>query len=286
MTAVEKGAGEYVIFNVANVREFVLGIDASAKMTWRMDSFDPDTWLAEWVRGRFSKRQEEIANAYRIYFNAWQIHDEQQVPFLMDGQMFSAGNAALGEITKKLKKKKAGGGVSAEGNPQTKNKPKQAAAAGGDAFWSGLNDMHPRSLGRSENIKRAAAQKAGLALALQQARTAATELPEQEAALLRDNLIYQSAIMVQTSAWLEQVESAHESLDLGNMTACVEALTNAEAAFAQVPVLAEGYCRGPWENWYRGCKKLNIAATLKRTREVLEQARQAQLTPSNRENKP
>jgi hypothetical protein len=35
--AVSKGAAEYVIINVSNVREFVLGIDATAKMTWRRD---------------------------------------------------------------------------------------------------------------------------------------------------------------------------------------------------------------------------------------------------------
>ena len=47
-------------------------------MTWRMESFDPDAWLADWVRGRSSTQQDEIADAYRIYFNAWQIHDQQQ----------------------------------------------------------------------------------------------------------------------------------------------------------------------------------------------------------------
>ena len=79
--------------------------------------------------------------------------------------------------------------------------------------------------------------------------------------------------MVQTCAWLEQVELAHEALDLGDRPACMAALAQAEAAFAQIPVLADGYCRGEWQNWYRGCKKLNVLATLKRTREVLEQAK-------------
>ena len=132
-------------------------------MTWRMDSFDPDAWLAEWVRGRFSKQQDEIANAYQTYFNAWQIHPDQQVPFLMDGQMFSAGNTVLGQLARKLKEPNP--------PPPRKRPPADAAApARGDAFWSGLSDMHPRSLARSETIKRVAAQKAGLALALQQAQ--------------------------------------------------------------------------------------------------------------------
>jgi len=265
-TAVEKDAGTYAIFNVGNIREFVLGIDATAKMTWRMDAFDPDAWLADWVRGRFSKQPDEIATAYRTYFGAWQIHPEQQVPFLMDGQMFGAGNAALGQIAKKLKDKN---------RPPASNEKtsKTAPPPKGDAFWSALSDMHPRSLGRRETIQRLTAQKDGLALALRQAQAVAAELPEHEAAFLRDNLIYQSGIMVQTCVWLEHIELAHESLDLGDRPACVAALARAEAAFAQIPVLADGYCRGEWGNWYRGCKKLNVLATLKRTREVLEQAK-------------
>ena len=267
-TAVEKGAGTYAIFNIANLREFVLGIDATAKMAWRMESFDPDAWLAEWVRARFSRQRDEIARAYRTYFAAWQTHPEQGVPFLMDGQMFGAGNATLREIARKLKTK----GRQPADNAKTS---KATSSSRGDAFWSGLSDMHPRKLERTENLQRLAAQKDGLASALRQAEAAAAALPAHEAAFLRDNLIYQSAIMVQTCAWLERVELADAAVDRGDRPACVESLAQAEAAFARIPLLAESYCHGDWENWYRGCKKLNVSATLKRTREVLEQARQS-----------
>lgn len=266
-TAVEKGAGTYAIVNVGNLREFVLGIDATAKMTWQMDSFNPDAWLAEWVRGRFSKRQNEIANAYQVYFNAWQIHPEQQVPFLMDGQMFSAGNTQLGKIAKKLKSRPSGN--NAEAN-------KAATPVGRDAFWTGLSDMHPRRLDRGETLKWLAAQKDGLALALRQAQAAAASLPEHEAAFLRDNLIYQSSIMIQVCEWLEHVEFASDALDRGDRAACAASLVQAEAAFTRIPALAERYCWGQWVDWYRGCKKLNVSATLKRTRDVLEQARRSQ----------
>jgi hypothetical protein len=266
-TAVENQAGSYAIFNVSNIREFVLGIDATAKMTWQMESFDPDTWLAEWIRERFSRRQAEIADAYRTYFNAWQIHPKQQVPFLMDGQMFSAGNTALGQIMKQLQDR--------QHQPKGHEKTVQAAPPQrSDAFWSALSDMHPRNLGRRETIQRLVMQKDGLALAMRQAQAAAAELPGPEATLLGANLIYQSAIMVRACTWLEQVERAHEALDLGDRPACATALTQAEAAFARIPVLAEGYCRGTWTHWYRGCKKLNVSATLKRTRDVLEKSRQ------------
>lgn len=276
-TSVDRGAGTYAICNVANIREFVLGIDATAKMTWRMESFDPDLWLTEWVHGRFSKQQDEIAKAYRTYFDAWQIHPEQQVPFLMDGQMFSAGNTALGQLATELKK------------PTPSPSREHAAAtapATNDAFWSGLSDMHPRSLGRPETIKTLAAQREGLASALQQAQRVATSLPEHEAAFLRDNLIHQSAIMVQTCTWLEQVERARDALEHEDRPACAEALAAAETAFAEIPILADGYCRGPWQDWYRGCKKLNITATLKRTRDVLGQARHAVASEPGRATTP
>lgn len=270
-TAVEKGAGTYAICNISNIREFVLGIEATAKMAWRMDGFDPEAWLAGWVRERFSARQAEIANAYRVYFNTWQIHDAQHVPFLMDGQMASLGNASLGQITKKISEKKIGGGAAQETSVQPVRATLAAAVtepAGGDAFWASINDMHPK-VARREAIRRVAMQRAGFELTLLHARAAAAALPENEAAFLRDNLIHQSAIMRQMCLWLEQVELAHEALDLGRVSECTVALTAAAAAFAEIPVLAESYCRGPWENWYRGTKKLNVTALLKRTRDVL-----------------
>lgn len=273
-TAVERGAGTYAICNISNIREFVLGIDATAKMTWRMEGFDADAWLANWVRERFSARHAEIANAYRVYFNAWQIHDAQHVPFLMDGQMASMGNASLGQIAKKIGEKKFDGGVALESTVQPARLTPAAASAapaGGDAFWASINDMHPK-VARREAIQRVAMQRAGFELALLHARAALAALAENEAAFLRDNLIHQSAIMRQMCVWLEQIEVAHEALDLGDLSAGTAALTVAAAAIAEIPVLAETYCRGPWENWYRGTKKLNVTALLKRTRAVLAAA--------------
>jgi hypothetical protein len=279
-TAVEHGAGTYAICNVSNVREFVLGIDATAKMTWRMPGFDPDAWLASWVRERFSAQRDEITNAYREYFNTWQIHEARQVPFLMDGQMISAGNTSLNQMAKKLAAKAAPARTATKQTPPAAKAGAAASAEvpkAGDAFWNAISDMHPTS-SRGEIIKRVAVQKAGFAQVTAQARAAAAALPEAEAALLRDNLIFQSALVHQMSVWLEQVELAHEALDRGDRSTCADALARAEAAFAQIPVLAADYCRGQWENWYRGTKKINLTTTLQRTRGVLQQVRASATT--------
>jgi hypothetical protein len=272
--AVKNGASTYAIFNVSNIREFVLGIDATAKMTWRMEGFAPERFLDEWVATRFAQKPVEIANAYRIYFNAWQIHDAQQVPFLMDGQMFGAGNRSLNQIAAKLRERKSGGGTVVETlRPPMRSRVRdmETARETDDSFWAALNDMHPEST-RRERIRRGAAQQAGLELVLLHARAAAPALAPHDAKFLQDNLSFQAAIMVQTCAWLGHVERAHEALDLGDLPACTSALTAAAAAFAEIPVLAEDYTRGPWQNWYRGAKKLDVTATLKRTRDVLAAA--------------
>lgn len=274
-TAITQRASSYAIVNISNIREFVLGVDATAKMTWRMEGFEPEVWLAEWVAKRFSRHQKEILNAYHLYFNAWQIHDAQQVPFLMDGQMIGAGNASLGQMAKKLAGKATGGGAVLEQSRQVTRRSNPAgadAAKTGDAFWKGLNDAHPPSPGRREVIRRLALQRAGLALALLHARTAAADLSEAESSFLRDNLIHQAALAQQICLWLEQVEFAHEALDLGNRAACREGLAQAEAAFAQILSLSENYSRGRWDQWYRGAKKINLAVTLQRTRTVRQQA--------------
>ena len=133
----------------------------------------------------------------------------------------------------------------------------------------------PKPLPRRESFKRIVAEKAGFELALLHARTAGSALPEGEAAFLYDNLIYPCGIMQQTCAWLERVFIAHEALDLGDLPTCVRLLKEADEAFSEIPHLAKGYCAGKWADWYRGCKKLNITATLKRTRDVAKLAERA-----------
>jgi len=265
--ALMSGAGEYAIFNVSNVREFVLGIGATASMAWRMEGFDADGWLDAWIKERFSAKRPEIADAYKIYFNAFQIHDVQQVPFLLDGQLLSDGFRALKLIGECARTGKAGGGIAPEriGHGRAGESPPPSD----DAFWSGLSDMHPSTLGRRETIKRAEVQRQGFGLALLHARAAEAGLPVCEAAFLRDNLIYPSGLMSCLSAWLGQVLSAQEALGAGDVAACVTALEKAEAALSAVKPQMDGYCHGQWDGWYNGCVILDVSARRQRTRDVL-----------------
>jgi hypothetical protein len=264
--AVQKGAGEYVMLNVSNVREFVMGISATADMTWRMTGFEPDTWLDRWVQERFSKKQAEIVNAYKVFFNAYQMHDVQKVPFLLDGQILAKGAQELKALSEKLRLSKEAAGASAEkiafGQPERLT-PKQA-----DAFWEGLSDMHPQALERRVTVKRAAMQQQGFEWAVLHARTAEAKLAVNEARFLCDNLSYPAELMWRLSAWVKRVLLAHEALDVGDVQECARLLDAAAEALAGVEPLAEAYCHGRWRDWYSGCVILNVDSNLKRTREV------------------
>ena len=107
---------------------------------------------------------------------------------------------------------------------QSGTKPARGAhkkRASADAFWLRLNAMRPRSLGRRDTFRRVAPQKAGLSLALLRVRSVAAELPEHVVPVLRVNLIYQNAIVVQSCACLEQAQIGHEARYLGvNLRRC------------------------------------------------------------------
>jgi len=213
-------------------------------------------------------------NAYKIYFNAYQIHDVQKVPFLLDGQILAMGAQELKTIRAKMTATKIGGGTAVEKIIYTPEKTPVASQA--DAFWQGLSDMHPQALERRAIIKKAAMQGASFELALLHARMAAACLSVDEAIFLRDNLSYPAELMARLSLWLKQVLLAHEQLDLGDVSGCSCRLEEAADTLAGVAPLADAYCHGQWKEWYKGCIILNVPANLQRTREVAAQAKKGQ----------
>lgn len=265
--AASHGAASLVICNVSNLREFVLGIDATAKMTWNLADFEPERWLDQWIAARFSTGQATVAHAYRSYFETWQVHPTQGVPFLMDGQMLQTGNALLRQLTQRFQ----------SGAPKTPAVVDSAHSAppsvGGhagatkDAFWAGIRDMHPTST-RGALVQGAGAQRAGFTRVHLLVESVAARLAAEEARFLRDNLGHQAELSLQLSTWAEAVTLASEAAENGHPRACRDALTQAEAAFSHLMARAEEYCWGPWLHWYRGSTKLNLRATLQRTREV------------------
>jgi hypothetical protein len=93
--AVERGSHWYAIFNVSNVREFALGLDATARMTNRFDGFDAGKWMTEWCGARFGAAGPAAERAYRAYFDAYVVDDARKTPALLDGLAMQAGTRLL-----------------------------------------------------------------------------------------------------------------------------------------------------------------------------------------------
>ncbi|MFO7937837.1 MAG: glycosyl hydrolase 115 family protein [Kiritimatiellia bacterium] len=257
--AVDYDASEYAIFNLSNIREFVLGIAATSRMTWEMDGYNPDRWLDEWVIERFSSQQQKIVNAYRIYYSSYQIHDTQGVPFLLDGQTLSKIRSMIKKLTSKMSKRDFGKGSYSE-KLDFSVKRADYASTDRDAFHAGTGDMHPPSLGLRHTLKACASQRQGFELALKHARSIKESLPPAEARFLEDNLIYPSHFMMQETSCLQNLMIASEMFDIGRVKEGVEYIGLASENMRNIVSAVPDYCYGKWKNWYRGCRKLNISA--------------------------
>ena len=255
--AVDNGAAEYAIFNLSNIREFVLGIEATSRMTWNMDGFNPDHWLNEWVARRYSAEQKRITNAYRIYYSSYQIHDTQGVPFLLDGQTLSKINKIYKKLNAKISKKDFGKGSYSE-KLDFSVKRADYASTDRDAFLAGVGDMHPPSLGLRHTLKSCAAQGQAFEIALKHAESVKSSLPPAEARFLEDNLIYPARFMMLETRCLQNLLIAYEMFDVGLIETGVEHISLASQNMQDIIAAVPGYCYGKWEHWYRGCRKLNI----------------------------
>ncbi len=86
---VAKGDTDYLILNVSNLREHVLGIAAAAALWQDPTGFDPDAFLADFAR-------HGLDDAYRAFFDAWLEPVEHRV--LSDGDVRVLGLQTLAKL--------------------------------------------------------------------------------------------------------------------------------------------------------------------------------------------
>lgn len=177
-------ARDLMIFNVSNIREFVLGIDATGKMLWDLDHFNSDLFLNDWCRRNFGPFSQNIQKEYESYFSSFAVHPQTKTPFLLDGQLASLGSGLLRLINKninrpnfKIAKEKTDpvkidlrqdraplrSGLSKKTGSSTDLKNDQKArkkmTADQEVVHVILSDMHPRNLGLQKNLFAARYQK-------------------------------------------------------------------------------------------------------------------------------
>ena len=258
----EKGSSTYAIFNVSDIREFVYGIDATAKMLWNLDAFDPEEWTKDWLARHYSARRDDWLAAYNTYYHALALHPTSGHPVFLDGLLQNRGRNMIRQM---LKENGRSPRIAAE--PFLRSyEPKK----GKDAFYEALAAVvGPPIDNPRDAYARLASQTATYTLAAELARGLYAGLPADEREFAFTTLVYPAELMRDLSDWCGEIIRTHESQALGDRAS---ARAHAEAALARIDAIlarAADYCAGQWENWYRDCRKINLKGLREQTSVLL-----------------
>ena len=254
--AKEKQSDYYAIMNVGNVREFVLGIEASRDMLEDMDKFSAEEWLKNWCRKNFGEKYHAAYEAYNNYFNSYVVDDIHGTPLLLDGLARSKARKDLNQIKDILSKK---------GEPLKKQNRKQ------DAFGKSLAKAYPGGqMSPEEWLDKATRQDSVFSIAMSRAEQAILMLDGQQKIFFENNLIAHIKFMQCLTGWVVESTQAVISLENQNYEMVKEHLEAGLEKFELYEEAIELCSRGKWENWYRGEKKIDVKAVKALNEEAIE----------------
>ena len=259
--AVEHQASDYAIMNVSNVREFILGIEASAEMLYDMQSFEVEGFMSRWFAAHFGEQAEPVHKLYQRFFDSYQMHETSGVPLLLDGQTRSYGYKVLHRLKMQVEQPEKYQEILA-----------QEATPTVESTWGSryLSDMHPaNSLSPDEVLTLLQQQIQSLEGMEGSLVQAADQLTGDTLQFFQTNLVAQHKILLGLNRWLEAVILSRLAMDENNTMAASMHLQRAIEFLEQVEDAKKIASEGEkWEHWYRGDKKMNIVGMIESTKRV------------------
>lgn len=256
--AVERNTRHYAILNVSNVREFALGLDASARMLREFEAFQPDRFWRAWCAARFGKAASQAEQVYRQYFGSFVTSNQTGIPVLLDGQTLALGKRFLGEVEK----------IAAAGFKDTRLNKLQTA----DWIRQHIPDMFA---GNEADPRQLLAQLQTQRVRLEQTGNSAAVVSPQLSGTPKDffttNLIAQQQIVLGLVKWAEAAVQAALAAEVGKRDECGTHLQTAINAFAEIRSGQALAARGEWADWYRGDRKMNLNQAEALTRRLAQQ---------------
>ena len=270
--ALDHDASEYAIMNISNLREFVLGLEASAEMLYNFDSFQPDEFRQQWFAQRFGDASETVQAAYRAFFDSYRIHPQTNTPLLLDGQTRSYGLNLLNRLKMQL--------TEPERYRRMLEKESEKSV---EQRWAttSLSDMHPANgmppdtllpilLQQIEKLEAAGNR---IAQAEKDLSTDAINRvsmrrvsPNGPLQFFRANLLAQHQMLLGLNRWLEAIILAQFAADESNSQATATHLQRAIQHLQQVQAAQATASEGEkWQHWYRGDRKMSIAGMIEAT---------------------
>lgn len=255
--AYEYESHHYALMNVSNVREFILGIEASSAILTDLHEFDPDNYLQQWCEERFGPAGKLAHQAYQYLFKSYPVAPKTQTPFTLDGQLKSFGRSQLYEIQQMIKDPEA-----YWQNRQEINEP--------HSWWHTQPYIFPGRFMYHDDYE------AGVEKQLEILAKADTLIPQIKQQLTGDTLQFftmnyeaQFKIIHGLSQWCNQVIKANKAMQKENKEEALHHLQQGNEAIAIAKSGQKLASQGKWQHWYRGDTKFNMPEVERVTKETL-----------------
>ena len=222
---------DYVIFNVSNVREFVLGMTATAEMTHDLETFSPRDFLAGWVQEHFSARHAEIEQCYKAYFAAFE-KNARGVAYYNDGLLITEIQSAV---------------LQYRGNGHLDR-----------TFLKSLSDMFPYPPDLEEKQAVMERMESAMTAVANQARSIWEQLPEGERKFLYAQLLYPAELYRHLCAAGAASIRAELALSANDRKSAAEYFRSALNSLNGIESLLPEYLSHPFEHWYDDCRKVDF----------------------------
>jgi len=221
--AVRRGSTHYAMLNVSNVREFVLGVDATARMLRDFKSFDPAKFLTAWCEQHFGKEAKAAEAVYRKHFSSFLADSTTGQRRMLDGEWKHMGARLATSLVTRMEKGGKSGGKTKD--MLTKLRPQLQTQ---ESVGAGAKELVAKLKGEAREF-------------------------------FEVNLVAQHKIMLGLLRYAESVLEADLALDAGEVEDVKRHIQATKEATALIEAGKALASRGEFKDWYRGDRKMNCA---------------------------
>jgi len=260
--AYRKGAREFLLVNVSNVRPFLYTLGATCEMACRLETFATPEYARRWTEARFGDRAAKVRRAIDLYFAGLECVFSRdgvssygsplpraQLPVFNDGIVCDELRRLANRSHRRVFDGVTESGDADPLSPYAAD-PDALAPVPPDQHSQTCQDMRTFFAQRSRIGPRAAAQVAGMQRCLDALEAASEGMPSGEREILFERFGYQAAFSQLACRCLSELSLARDAGRGGAKAAALRHLDAAIAASEAREALDRRYASGVWARWY------------------------------------
>ena len=253
----EKGAVDFVLFNVSNVRPFLYTLAAAGEMSRDLVAFDADGFRDRWTKARFGGRAESVARAIDLYFAAYETEYSRDKVSSYGSSRERAPLAILHDgmlcrwIVRQVDWFASGRkGAVAPVASQYEKDPDRLVRLPDNLYNRATHDQEPNLEDESRTRIRAVAQAAAFERCEEQIGRAAAGMDDEQRRQLFERFGYPAAFMRLSSLAFAELSAAREARCLGDEPGAMRHAKSALSLMEERDALDGRYASGRWSGWY------------------------------------